>query len=287
MAQLAVSSNMFAKFSRQESLAMARMIGFECIDVWVSPVFVQHIDFEAEDPETVKTDFKRAGMRPISMSIYFTTLKEKFALLEFAAAAAIPYVTFEVAPRAGFLDHMSNLSVSPDRLLTSPGAGWLAFLDQLTAVLEKAAEVGVRIALQVPHVYTLIERSSDVMKLRKDLDHPALYFVVSPTHTVARGSSLQEMVDVCGDRLAIQHLWNVKKQYTPERDDRSWGTPSEQLSIKGYFDFEKTVAERDRSPVEYLCLKRHGTEGWDSRERVIRTVEAAGGKALFGRMAAK
>ncbi|NQT61058.1 MAG: sugar phosphate isomerase/epimerase [Bacteroidetes bacterium] len=283
MAELAISSNIFAQFSRQEMMVITKSLGFKNIDVWVSPVFVQHIDFNIEDPKTVKAEFEQAGMNPISLSIYFTTMEEKFAILGFAAAAGIPYITFEAPPLANFQEALSNLIVAPERFFTPPGAGWSAFLEQLRIVLDKASEVGVRVALQVPHVYTLIETSSDVKKLREDMkDHPALYFALSPTHMVARGSSLQDMIDVCGDRLVVQHIWNVKKGYTAERDDRSWGTPLEQLAIKGYFDYEKMVVEHDSNPVEYLCLKCHGTEGWKDREKILQTIKTAVGDTIYG-----
>src|SRR5437870_1664610 len=90
--------------------------------------------------------------------------------------------------------------------------------------LRHDAAPGIRTAIQVPHVYTIIENARDFAALLPRLDHPALAFLVSPTHALARGSTIEQFQELCGSRLAILNAWNVKRSYVAAADDRRWGT---------------------------------------------------------------
>ena len=272
MPPFAISSNLFAQFPRHKAFQFANELGFRFMDLWASPVLANHVDPRTEDPEVVRAEVEKYGVKPICMSIYYATFEEKVDRFRFAGRVGIPYITFAVAPQANYLEKMTGMDIE-GRTLTPPGAGWNVFIEVLTELLDAAEESGVRIALQVPHVYTLIETADELKRLRDDLQHPALYFAVSPTHAVARGSKLEEFVDICGDRLAITHLWNVKPDYVAESDDRAWGSPAEQLAVKGFYDLTqlaRTMQERDETP--YLCVKCHGTESWTDAQEIMSLV---------------
>lgn len=244
------------------------------MDLWASPVLANHIDTRTDDPAAVRAELDKHDIKAICMSVYYTTHSEKVDLFRFAAAVGIPYITFTGAPLANYFEKMTGMEVK-GRTLTPPGAGWKTFIDTLTGLLDAAADAGVRIALQVPHVYTEIETTEQLKRLRHDVDHPALYFAVSPTHAVARGSKLPELFEVCGDRLAIVHIWNVKLTYLAARDDRAWGTPAEQLAIKGYYDFVPLIQSMQGPDMPYLLLKAHGTESWTDADQIKRIVRDA------------
>jgi len=271
MRQIAISSNLFAQFPRRQALEYTRRLGFRYIDLWSSPAFVQHLNPTNESPDVVRKELEQFDIKPISASIYFTTYDEKLELFSYAARVGIPYVTFEIAPRSDFLEHMSNLSIH-DRTLIKPGAGWAVFRNTMLKLLDVAEKVGIRIALQVPHVYTLIERIEEFNRFREELRHPALYFALSPTHTIARGSDIFDFISACGDRLAVLHLWNVKPDYKAEKDGRKWGTPKQQLALKGYFDFPSLLQRKESEKAEFLCVKCHGTESWDDAKQIMNVV---------------
>jgi hypothetical protein len=69
------------------------------------------------------------------------------------------------------------------------------------------------------------------------------------------------------------HLWNVKPGYQAEIDDRAWGSPAEQLALKGYFDFTPLVQSAQRLGAPYLCVKCHGTENWTNAKDILRVIQ--------------
>jgi sugar phosphate isomerase/epimerase len=274
MTNIAFSSNVFGHFGRVEALRRIHELGFSLIDLWSSPVLANHVEPKTDDPSRVRAELDQYGITPVCMSIFYALHDEKIARFRMAAQLGIPFVSFTGAPTADYHEKMTGMDVV-GRTLTEPGAGWETFTKVLLDLLDRAQDFGMRIALQAPHVYTLVETADDLRRLRDAVDHPALYFALSPTHAIARGSIVEELIAICSDRLAVLHLWNVKPDYQAGRDDRRWGTPAEQLAIKGYFDFEPLVADMARRDLPYLCLKCHGTESWTDADLISRTVRKA------------
>ena len=274
MNDIAFSSNVFGRFDRVTALRHIRGLGFRAVDLWSCPVLASHAAPGIDDPRRVRADLEEAGIKPVCMSIFYALHEEKIERFRFARSLGIPFVSFTGAPTADYHEKMSGMNVV-GRTLTEPGADWATFCRVLGDLLDRAQDQGVGIALQAPHVYTLVETADDLRRLRQSIDHPALYFALSPTHATARGSALSELIDICGDRLAVLHLWNMKRDYLAERDDRRWGTPAEQLAFKGYFDFEPLVRSLQGRALPHLCVKCHGTEQWDDAELIIRTARAS------------
>lgn len=258
MNRLALCSNVLGGLPRRAAFAMMQRLGFRYVDIWAAPVIAQHVDPAIDDPQDVLAELLEYGLTPISLSLYYTTDAEKRARMRFAAAIGAPYVVFELAPNADYVEKMSNISLD-GRLLTQPGAGFEVFREVLWSLLEEASRLGIRIAIQVPHVYTVVENAGEFEALLPRLEHPALAFLLSPTHALARGSTIAQFQRLCGGRLAILNAWNVKPGYIAAVDDRRWGTPAEQLSLRGYFDFVPWLRERSGP---FVALKCHGTEKW-------------------------
>ena len=271
MNNIAFSSNVFGHFPLVETLGHIRQLGFEAIDLWSSPALANHVEPTTDDPSEIRAALEQHGITPICMSIFYARHDETLARFRLAQKLGVPYVCFTGAPTADYHEKMTGMNVV-GRTLTEPGAGWSTFTTVLRDLLDRAHDCGVRIALQAPHVYTLVETAADLKRLREAIDHPALYFTLSPNHALARGSTVDELIDLCGDRLAIVHLWNVKRDYVARNDDRRWGTPAEQLAFKGYFDFEPLVMSLAGRSLPYLCVKCHGTESWTEADRISATV---------------
>jgi sugar phosphate isomerase/epimerase len=270
MNDIAFSSNVFGRFDRVTALRHIGELGFGAVDLWSCPVLASHVAPGIDDPKRVSAELDEAGIKAVCMSIFYALHDEKIERFKLARALDIPFVSFTGAPTADYHEKMTGMNVV-GRTLTEPGADWATFCRVLRELLDRAQDSGVAIALQAPHVYTLVETARDLRRLRDSIDHPALYFALSPTHTIARGSTLAEAIEICGDRLAILHLWNVKRDYQASRDDRRWGTPAEQLAFKGYFDFEALVRSMHGRKLPHLCVKCHGTEQWDDAKLIMET----------------
>lgn len=274
MNAIAFSSNVFGHFGFVEALGHIRNLGFKAIDLWSCPVLANHVEPTRDDPARLREVLAAHGIAPVCMSIFYAIREEKLARFRLAQQLNVPYVCFTGAPTPDYHEKMTGMNVI-GRTLTEPGAGWDTFIKVLRELLDRAHDCGVRIALQAPHVYTLVETAADLKRLREAIDHPALYFTLSPTHALARGSTVDELVDICGDRLAVLHLWNVKRSYVANNDDRRWGTPAEQLAFKGYFDFEPLVAKFAGRDLPHLCVKCHGTESSTDAAAISATVRDA------------
>ena len=274
MNQLAFSSNVFGHFDRVTALRHISELGFRAVDLWSCPVLASHVDPRVDDPARVRAELDEFGIRGICMSIFYALNDEKVERMRLARALGIPFVSFTGAPTADYHEKMTGMNVV-GRTLTEPGADWATFCRVLRGLLDQAHDLGVGVALQAPHVYTLVETADDLKRLRDSIDHPALYFALSPTHATARGSTLAEMIEICGDRLAVLHLWNMKPDYSAQVDDRRWGTPAQQLAFKGYFDFEPLLHSMRGRALPHLCVKCHGTEQWEDANQILNMAKAS------------
>ena len=277
MGAIALSSNLFAQMPRRKAFELISGLGFRSVDIWASPSMFEHVDPRVDRPEDVRADLEEFGLEPLALSAYHTYYEEKVERLRLAASLKIPYVVFEPSPAANFVEMMSNLDVE-GRTLTPPGASWQEFTKTLVHFLDLAEDLGVRVGLEVPHVYSLVETTADLQRLIDEVRHPALYFTVAPTHTAARGNNLQEIIRACGDRLGILYLWNVKPDFRAEVDDRAFGVPAETLALEGFFDFVPLIRSAEKSGRPSLCVTCHGTESWTDPSEIVRVVREATAK---------
>ncbi len=268
MRRLGCATNLYAAHPLAVALEQIRSLGFGGVDLWSSPPIACHVSVERDSPDEVRRALARMGLAPRALTVYFTPMAYRMRALEWAAALGIRQVIFEPAPRADFFERMLNLNVR-GLTLCEPGEPFERFIEVLSQIVGRAEQLGVGVALEVPHVYTLTETLDQVERVRREIDSAALGWTFAPPHLIARGHGLEEGVRRLLPDLRVVYLWDVRKDYRYPRDDRAFGTGEEQTPGNGGLDLRGMLSmlHAGRYGGE-LVVKCHGTESWEDAQRV-------------------
>lgn len=267
------ATNLWASHSLEKALEHISRLGFGYVDLWASPPIAGHIDLERDTASKVQRLLQNNGLTAAALTLYFTTPEQKARGMEMAAELGAGCVIFEPGPSADFFERMTNLSV---RGLTVgvPGEGLDKFAERLWSIVRRAQELGVRVALEVPHVYTVTETLAQVEGLLKLVGSRHLTLTLAPPHVLAHGATVLEAVRRFAPRADIFYLWDVKAGYRHEVDDRAFGSGDEQTPGNGSLRFQEIFAALSACGFHgRYNVKCHGTEGWDDAERVSAVVQ--------------
>lgn len=271
--RICCSSNLYASFDLEVMLRAVSSLGIEYVDLWASPVIAYHVRLDGE-VQRIKDLLKRYDLQVVSLTLYYTTLGEKMRGFETAAELGAKMVVLEPAPAPGFFEGMSNLQVK-GRTLGEPGDTFEKFVDNLTPLLRRASELGIAVALEVPHVYTLVETLPELARLMNVIPDQSLQLTLAPPHILIRNGNLDEFVRLAAPRTALFYAWDVREGYTA-REGRAFGTGEEQSPGGGGLDFASIFRNLNRSGFSgVIDLKWHGTEGWQDLNAVNRVVASA------------
>lgn len=268
MRDLGCATNLYAVHPLGVALEQIRTLGFGGVDLWSSPPIACHVDVERDSPDEVREALTRTGVSPCALTVYFTPMAYKMRALEWAAALGIRQIIFEPAPRPDFFERMSNLDVR-GLTLCEPGEPFERFIEALGQIVGRAEQLGVGVALEVPHVYTLTETLDQVERVRREIDSPALGWTFAPPHLIARGQGLEEGVRRLRPDLRVVYLWDVRKGYRYPEDDRAFGTGEEQTPGNGGLDLRGMLSMLHAGGYDGdMIVKCHGTESWEDAQRV-------------------
>ncbi len=267
------ATNLWASHSLDTALTHIARLGFGYVDLWASPPIAAHVDLGGDTAGGLRRRLQSDGLAAAALTLYFTTPQQKNRGMEIAADLGARYVIFEPGPTVDFHERMTNLKVQG---LTSgvPGEGLEQFAERLWPIVNRAQELGIRIALEVPHVYTVTETLSQVERLRELVNSPHLSWTLAPPHALARGATILEAVRRLGPQTDVFYVWDVKEGYQHQRDDRAFGSGDEQTPGNGSVRFQEVFAALSACGFRGLYdVKCHGTESWDDADRVTTVVE--------------
>jgi sugar phosphate isomerase/epimerase len=273
--RLACSSNLFAILPRPQALRHIARLGFRFVDLWASPPIAMHADPLREDPRDVCHDLEREGLTVSSFTNFLTTHEEKLAGLDFAAALGARSVIFEPGPSAEWPSVMANLDVT-GRLIGTPGDSLERFLETAAAYFRRAEQLGLTIALEVPHVATVVANLAHIKRLVALEPSPTLKLTFAPPHLALAGGNLREAVRAVAERVTIFYFWNVKPGYLGSRDGRAYGSGEQQLAPDGALDVHGAAEELlAASGSRDYVIGAHGTEKNPDGDDVARMVRAS------------
>ncbi len=273
--RLVCSSDLFASLPRSEALGLIARLGFRYVDLWACPPMCYHLDPLAEEPESVRAELEREGLSVSSLSLFLTTHEEKMAGIEFAVELGASSDIFEPGPSKDWSTVMSDLATE-GRLIGNPGDTLEQFLATAQPYFRRAEELDINVALEVPHVATVVENLADIERLLALEHSPSLGLTLAPPHLALAEENLAEAVDRIGHRVMVLYLWNVKPGYVGSRDGRNYGPSEQQLGPDGALDLSgaaKTLLEKAKTR-DYVIIAR-GTERNPDGEAVARMVNAA------------
>ncbi len=267
------SSNLFASHDLETLLKHVSEIGCNYVDLWFSPPFCKHVDPFNDNPVELKKIVSSYNLNISALTIYFTTYEEKMKSLEFAAEMEIPYIVLEPSPLDNFYEKMSNIDVK-GRTLGEPGIDFDGFVELLNTYVQRGKELGVKIALEVPHVYTLTETIEEVEAVLKEISSDYLLLTMAPPHIIARGGNIENAISRLGEKTAIYYLWDVKEGYKYPDDDRAFGTGKQQIPGHGMLNLVSIIDQlKSKGFTGFWDIKCHGTEGWANAEQISSLVK--------------
>lgn len=266
------ATNLWASHNLETALQHISNLGFGFVDLWASPAIAGHVDLRADTVDGVKKILKKYDLKPSALTLYFTTPDDKFKGLEWASELGARCIIFEPGPNANFHEKMTNLNV---RGLTvgEPGDSLEQFVENLLPFVKRGEELGVNVALEVPHVYTVTESLAQVKDVLTRVTSSAFTLTLAPPHILARGGNILETIKALALRTDIFYLWDVKKGYKYPDDDRAFGGGDEQTPGNGSLNFQEILAALSASGFRGIYdVKCHGTEAWDDADRVAAVV---------------
>ena len=241
MADLGVSSLLFAGHSRVTMLEALQAVGISAVDLWSIPGWAEHVRLDADDPAAVAAELQQTGLHPCALSLYTHDPQRLQMGVEFAAKLKVPMVV--------------NGAVGRD---------WDELATFLRPALDAAAQTGVRLAIE-NHTDTLLDASDRMAKFCRRFPADLVGIAFAPPHAWVVGERPNELVHRFADRLLLVYLWDV----APQNRGLAWWRkhwhefPEAQFPGKGALDF---VALADALRVtgcqaqRVICL--HGTEPW-------------------------
>lgn len=139
----------------------------------------------------------------------------------------------------------------------------------LTQLAEYARKLGIKLALEIPHCYSIcntLQRARDIFD-RIDSDNIGAVF--DSTHQQVIGYTIQEYLDVLGDRICHVHLRDAAGEDTADYHQKLELTPG-----KGEVDFRHIAKELDRFGYDgEVTLELEYQGGW-SLESIEAEVDA-------------
>lgn len=269
----ACATNLWASHSLETALQEIKRLGFGYVDLWAAPAIAGHVDLEPNAVLDIRKLLAAHDLRAAALTLYFTTDEQKLRGLESAAELGARSIIFEPGPSADFHEKMTNLNVK-GLTVGEPGDALEQFAERLQPFLRRGEELGVNVALEVPHVYTLTETIPQIEALLRLVDAKALTFTIAPPHVLARGGTILEVLRKFGARTDVFYLWDIKEGYRYPEDDRAFGNGEQQTPGNGALNFQEIFAALSASGFRgFYDVKCHGTEPWEDAERVTAVVE--------------
>lgn len=227
-----------------------------------------------QKPLEVKELLYRYGLRAIAIN-YFPTHIVGQRMRNFKFNALNTYKQYAEHMR-GFLRQMQQVGVPLVLMIAGPRSEATDRQQYVTAVAviltqlaEYARELGIKLALEIPHCYSIcntLQRARDIFD-RIDSDNIGAVF--DSTHQQVIGYTMQEYLNVLGDRICHVHLRDAAGEDTADYHQKLELTPG-----KGEVDFRHIAKELDRFGYDgEVTLELEYQGGW-SLESIEAEVDA-------------
>jgi sugar phosphate isomerase/epimerase len=208
--RLTCSSLSLYPLTPEEAIATIADLGFPALDLVGIPSFpTPHVDVVRRDAEEL---LRLRGAA-------------KAARIEVASIVTVPsdgldlWDANEIDARAGWAANVAD-ALGAQRVVLDAGnpipgervarrdavERWRAMFD---SAFEKTCAAGVALALEAPHTGTLAERYDEVKELLEALGNPAVGIDYDTSHVYRSGSSLEDSLEITGDRLVKVALRDI------------------------------------------------------------------------------
>ncbi len=234
----AISSLGWAHYTLYEALSRIAARGFKRVEIASFGSYCFHFNFGSPTPTELKKMLDDFGLEPVCLN-YFTDFHKAWIpeeIDEFVQEwtkkiaqlreVGIPLMTMGFGVRNDRQDQEYQLSNA---------------IKAYNRVGEIASKYGIRMLLEVPHLYGIMPRPEKVLEVFQRLESPNIGALVDCSHWAVIGYDIDAFFSALGDRLWHIHLRDAKGSDTVDRKQKLELTPGE-----GTVDFRKFGKALDR-----------------------------------------
>jgi sugar phosphate isomerase/epimerase len=220
---------------------------FSRVEITELGSYCRHFPYLQADGARVRAMLAARGLTPVAMNVSTSRLVNGQILrLQLSQPGQAREV---LAYAAWFLRQAQALGVGVVMLPVGPrklDAGWQMEMKASCAVLRSvadiAADIGIGLNLEAPHLYQLTDTMEHVKAILAELDRPAVGVTVDSSHWGIIGYDLDAFFDWLGPRLRHVHLRD-----SAGGDTRDFEQDLERTPGKGGVDFAAFGKALDRA----------------------------------------
>jgi 2-keto-myo-inositol isomerase len=247
MARITACSSLgYAAFTLEEAVQRISVRGFTRLEIAHMGSYCIHYPLDRVDPAGVKRLLADHGLTPVAMNYYTGWVQNGVSVM----------------PKLNNPDEARRLEADMQRLLLQaqqlglrtvlipPGKRSTApdrrdEVEKAAVVVSRLADfadgLGIRLALEVPHCYTLCDSLEHVAEMFALVSSPHLGAVIDSTHWHVIGYEISDYMKIVGHRLCHAHLRDAAGTDTADFRQTLELTPG-----RGEVDFVKFGRELDR-----------------------------------------
>lgn len=228
----------WAHYTLYEALPRIAARGWSQVEITSFGSYCFHFNFGSPTPAELRKMLDDLGLKPICLNYspgsYQAWRREEIdrfvqdysRKLEQLGKVGIPMMTMSFGERNGRPDQEAQLANAAEAY---------------SRVGEIAAGLGVRMLLELPHLYGIMPRTKQVLWVVNHLTSKNVGVLVDTSHWGIIGYDLDAFFDALGDRLWHVHLRDSKGPDTADRKQLLELTPG-----KGTVDFRKFARALER-----------------------------------------
>lgn len=234
-----ISSLGWAHYTLYEALPRMAARGFKKIEIASFDTYCFHFNYGSPTPEELRAMLKKLGLQPVCLNYHVRFYQawvpeemEQFVedwrrKIEQVSEVGIPMMTMGFGIRNN-RDDQESQRVNAVKVYDRVG--------------KIAAGYGVRMLLEVPHLYGIMSRVEDVLWVFDRLNSPNVGALVDSSHWGVIGYD----IDAFFSRLA-ERLWHIHLRDSEGTDSADLKQKLELTAGKGTVDFEKLAQALDRA----------------------------------------
>jgi sugar phosphate isomerase/epimerase len=277
----ALSSLGWAHYTLYEALPRMKARGFRRVEVASFDTYCFHFNNNSPDPEELRATLKEMDLVPIGLNYcprtYEAWCDEDIAQFERDVTGKLDHLCRAGIPMMTMLLGNRNDRPDQDDQIARVAAAY-------ERVAEAAAVRGIKMLLELPHLYTILPRTEPVLRVLDRLQSPNVGLLVDSSHWGIIGYDLDAFFGAVGDRLWHVHLRDSRGPDTADRqqdleltpgvgtvDFRAFGAALDRAGYTGdvSIEFEYRDMTLDAIEREYDAGLRHLSEaGWELPEGV-------------------
>jgi sugar phosphate isomerase/epimerase len=239
MAQITGAATLgFAHYTLYEALPVLAKIGFEKIEISSFDSYCFHFNYGSPTSEELKKMLDDLNLKAVSMN-YFARAYDAWDAEQIDKFVESWHKKIKQCPVVGIKMMTMSYGMRNDRKDQKEQLGNAA--KAYTIVGELAKNYGVKMLLEVPHLYNIMNRPDSVMEVFDKIESDNVGALIDSSHWGIIGYDLDDFVLKLGKRLSHIHLRDSKGEDTSDFKQDLELTPG-----KGLVDFKKLADVLDR-----------------------------------------